>query len=306
MKISKKAAVIDLGTNTFHLVLVEMAGDGRTFHVLEKESRFVKLAEQGIQSIGPAPYRRAIDTLCHYGERIKAHNITLIKAVGTAALRTASNGAQLLQEVEELTGLTVEIIEGQREAELIFKGVMQAIPPTKEPLLIMDIGGGSVEFILVREGKSFWAHSFPLGVAVLYKIFHHNEPITQAEINALEEYLIGELTPLWLALQQFPAGLLVGASGTFDVLENLIPNTEQYNNYSVVPLETFPNLYHSITNADLQERLSNPGIPAERAEMVPVAMVLIDAVIRQASIRHLWVSAFALKEGVVAEIISTP
>ncbi|NJK83906.1 MAG: hypothetical protein HC912_08960 [Saprospiraceae bacterium] len=150
-------AVIDLGTNTFHLLIVE-----QNRQKLYQERQFVKLAENGIEHISAAPFQRGIETMLHFHRVLKKFDVQQVQAFGTAALRTAHNGSAFIEEVEEATGIEIQLISGEREAALIQKGVAQAIPATDAHSLIMDIGGGSVEFILANQHEVFWAQSFLL------------------------------------------------------------------------------------------------------------------------------------------------
>ena len=163
----KKYGVIDLGTNTFHLLIIE-TDDTDAFREIYREQHFVKLAEDGIGTIGAAPYARALKVMQDFEEVLDKQQVSGLCAFGTAALRTARNGQAFIEEVKTLTGIEVELITGDREAELIHKGVLQAVPFSSECWLIMDIGGGSVEFIIADKNEMYWAQSFPIGVAVLF------------------------------------------------------------------------------------------------------------------------------------------
>ena len=114
--------------------------------------------------------------------------IKKVKAIGTAALRTASNGQEFIDTVKKKYNISIELIDGNREAELIYKGVILAIPFQEKNYLLMDIGGGSVEFIIANKNKVLWAKSFPIGVAVLYKRFQHSEPILPEEVKGVKAF----------------------------------------------------------------------------------------------------------------------
>ncbi len=155
-------AVIDLGTNTFHLLIAEKQKNHR-FKELHRQRFFVKLAEEGIETIGAEPVKRGMQALKVFREIIDELKIKKIKAIGTAALRTASNGQQFLGAVKESFSLKVELIDGGREAELIYKGVVQAVPFQDQNYLLMDIGGGSVEFIIANQKRSYGRKVFQSG-----------------------------------------------------------------------------------------------------------------------------------------------
>ncbi len=295
-----RIAIIDLGTNTFHLMVAELAENG-TFSVLFKERRYIKLAEGGIDSISPEAFARGIDAMRHFKGVIQGFQVHQIKALGTAALRTAKNGQDFVQQTKSETGIVIDLIDGDKEAELIYHGVMQAIPATSDTFLIMDIGGGSVEFIIADKHEVFWAQSFPLGVAVLYKNFHHSDPIAPEEIGALQNFLKQQLQPLIRQLKERPVSIIVGASGTFDVLGDLFHVT-QTENFAEMPVDQFAPFYQRVVKMNIAARLAAEEIPNSRADMIVVALILIDTILNFNPFKKIWISRYALKEGVVAAL----
>lgn len=298
----KRAAVIDLGTNTFHILIAEQLADG-SFKDVYRERKFVKLAEDGIDKIGPNPYQRGLNALIHFQKIIQEKKVNQIKAFGTAALRTASNGKAFIQEAKEKSNIEIELIPGSEEARLIHLGVTQAIQLGNEKGLIMDIGGGSVEFIIADKNEVFWAESFPIGVAVLYKTYHHDEPISTIELQILETFFDDTLQPLFSILKKYETPNLIGASGTFDVLENILPLEQKNQLSATIDVQHFQPLYQKVIQMNLEERRSQQDIPDTRSDMIVVAMILIDYIIRKANIQKIMVSSYAMKEGILSEMI---
>lgn len=297
----QQIAVIDLGTNTFHLLIVFV--EAGQFSTVYRERRFIKLAETGIETIGLNAYQRALETMAAYAKKLEEHQVEKCLAFGTAALRTASNGPQFIAEVLQKTGIEIQLIDGQREAGLIHKGVALAVPLPKHPLLIMDIGGGSVEFILANQDQVFWAQSFPIGVAVLHRQFHQQDPISLEEQKALFNFLDTTLAPLRAALERFPCHELAGASGTFDVLENILAETRCGPHCTEIAANKLQGISKEIISKALAERLQISGLPAQRADLIVVALLLIEYVCQLAAIDTIYVSAFAMKEGMIAEMM---
>ncbi len=296
-------AVIDLGTNTFHLLIIEV--NKGSIHQLYKERIYVKLAEEGIEKIGEKPFSRGINALKVFNQKLKQFNINEkhLKAFGTAALRTASNGSQFVQNVKDELGIQIERIEGKEEARLIHKGVMNAIKIQEERIIIMDIGGGSVEFIIADKNKVFWSESFQLGVAVLYKNFHQNDPITSSEIKELKLHLDAVVEELKTALKKWPVDILVGASGTFDVLSNVLEHKEQTEFSTKMDASLFQPFYDELIFKTLAERNNIKNIPQTRADMIVVALVLLEYIIQLTEVNEIIVSSFAMKEGILEEMI---
>lgn len=295
-------AVIDCGTNTFHLLIARPAADG-SFEEIYRERRFIKLAENGIECIGEAPYERALKALTDFAQAISQHQVAATRVSGTAALRTASNGPDFVAEVKAKTGLHINIIPGSEEAQLIYEGVRLAIDPQTERWMVMDIGGGSVEFIIVDQSGVQWFESFPVGVAVLYKKLHQTEPISAEEIEAARLFLNSKLVPLQLALARFPVHHLVGAAGTFDVIADLLGKEQPTPNCSRVDLDGFEDLYQRILAATREERHAMPGVPDDRADMIVVALILVQLILEIAAINRLTVSNFSMKEGMLSEML---
>lgn len=298
----KKYGVIDLGTNTFHLLLVE-ADDQGNFREIYRKQHFVKLAEEGIGTIGAAPYARGLDVMRQFKQILDENQATALCAFGTAALRTASNGQAFIEAVKMQTDIKVELITGDREAELIHKGVLQAVPFGSERWLIMDIGGGSVEFIIADQDKVYWAQSFPIGVAVLFKNFHHSDPIAPSEVEATRAFLHEHLQPLQTALAAYPTNTLVGASGTFDVMENILVKNKTHPHHSFLAARAFPDFFAQLLRTTYEERLQMQGMPEIRADMIVVALVLVDVVIQLANIQTIIISEYAMKEGMLYEMM---
>ncbi len=302
MSSTPRFAVIDLGTNTFHVLIVEVHSDG-SYSRLHKERIFVQLASDGIQTIGEAPYARGIQALKKFKGIMDKLGVEKIKAFGTAALRTASNGKDFILEAKESIGIQIELISGDEEARLIHKGTELALGGIHRNLLIMDIGGGSVEFI-IADGKGIhWRQSFKVGVAVLKKMFHHKDPVSREELNAIDTFLKDTLAPLAKALKNHPAEVIVGASGTFDVLEASLPHQRINQNAAILEEGVFYPFYGKIIPTTLAERFAMKEIPDTRAELMIVALQLIHSVLSITGIKEIWVSAFAMKEGILQEMV---
>lgn len=293
-------AIIDLGTNTFHLLIAQPTSDGEITEIY-RERIFVKLAAGGIETIAPEPFARGLRAMHHFREKIDQYDCAQVTAIGTAALRTASNGPDFVGQVRQETGLNIRLISGDQEADYITRGVLAAMPPREERLLIMDIGGGSTEFILVAGEQRLFRQSFPIGVSVLYNEFHHSDPISPADQAALNAHLTTVTQPLADALRQYPTHHLAGAAGTFDVLGELLlnKNAPASPTSRSLNVQAFPELAHKIIHATATERLQMPNIPPERADMIVVAMLLLEFTLELARITEVTVSDWAMKEGIL-------
>ncbi|MEM9928360.1 MAG: exopolyphosphatase [Bacteroidota bacterium] len=295
-----RKAVIDLGTNTFHLLIADVGDDGALVEVY-RERHFVKLGAEGVDTIGQAPFTRGLTTLRHFREVLNKYAVDRLQAIGTAALRTASNGQAFVAAALAEAQIPIQLISGDEEARLITKGVLRAIPPLQDRILIMDIGGGSTEYIIADQAGVHWQQSFPVGVSVLYKAFHRSDPMGLTEMAELEAHLEQVLAPLAATLQKYPTHHLVGAAGTFDVLAEVLrdPSAPDHPTSHALTLADFPALFTQITKASLAERLAMEGVPDVRADMIVVAMLLLRYTFQLAGINQVTVSAYALKEGAI-------
>ena len=296
-------AVIDLGTNTFHLLIAEL-GAGDRIREIYRERRFVKLASEGIETIGEAPFQRGLEALRHFSSVLDRHGVTEVTAIGTAALRTATNGPEFVRRAGTETGIAIRLIPGDREAEYIARGVMAALPPLDDQrILIMDIGGGSTEYIIASDAGVHYRQSFPIGVAVLHRAFHRSDPIVADEIQQLHDFLTEQLRPLAAALQRHPTHHLVGAAGTFDVMADLLrdPAGNDHAHSHPLRLDGLERLHLTLIASTVAERLATEGIPPERADLIVVAMLLIRYTLELADIGRITVSDYSMKEGILLE-----
>jgi len=298
-----KHAVIDLGTNTFHLLIAERDAAG-AWQPLVRERIFVKLAEEGIERIGLPAFARGLEAVKLFRSQLERAGVApaSVRAYGTAALRTAVNAPDFLRAVLEQTGIRAEAIDGLREARLIYQGVRQAVPFPDNRVLIMDIGGGSVEMVLADRTQVYWQHSFPVGVAVLFHRFQKNDPIAPAEVDAVEHFLHAAMAGLWSSLQRYPAPTLIGAAGAFDIIDNLLldPATKPPL-YGWIPVSDFEPLYERVISSSLAEREQWQHLVPERREMIVVGMILIRTILQAGGMKEIYTSVYSMKEGMLAE-----
>ncbi|GGK60142.1 phosphatase [Rufibacter glacialis] len=309
---ARRFALIDLGTNTFHLLIVELDPDG-VQQTLYKTKVPVKLGEGGISKgeITPEARERGLKALAEFRKTMDEHQVEVVKATATSALRNASNGAEVVSAIKEQTGIDVEIISGAREAELIFKGVQLAMEIGPKPVLVMDIGGGSVEFIIGSEKGILWKKSFEIGAQRLLDKFYpdQEQPIKPEQVKALRHYLQDKLQKLTAAVLQHQPEVLIGSSGTFDTLvdmdlaaQGLLRHPDGSPDMPL-PLSTFHRQYKALLQKDRAQRMAIPGMLAMRVDMIMVACVAVDWTLEKFNLEKIRVSAYALKEGMLAELL---
>lgn len=305
----QKLAVIDCGTNTFHLLVAELSPT--KYEILYKKQFAVKLGKGGIneQYIHPDAFKRGLDALKFFSQKIKELNVNYLQAFATSAIRSANNGQEFENTVYNETGIHLAIIDGNREAELIFKGVQQAFPLNEENVLTMDIGGGSVEFIIGNKHEAYWKSSFKVGAARLVEMFHKTEPIAPDEVRALNTFLDERLVELKEALAQYKVSKLVGSAGSFESICDLVnvrygsKLLEKGETWCQIPMQQFIVVYNTLLISTYIQRLNMEGMVEYRAEMMVVSSCLIQYVIKTFGIEQLYCSTYALKEGALYEML---
>lgn len=299
---SDRIAVIDLGSNTFHLLICEINEAG-VFVPLFKERIYVKLASGGIDEIEPERIERGLMAMKRFAGYLKEYDIQVVRCIGTSALREAKNGAAVAMEFSKATGLTIEIIDGQQEAAYIYRGIRTAVPDFDRPGLIMDIGGGSVEFILYDGPSVRFKGSYKIGVAVLYQRFHHSDPMSVQEQEKLERFLDEELKELIQVVTQLMPYHLVGASGSFEVIHDVLPRLQDEKHWAEMDITDLEAYVTEVIGTDIAARRKIPEIPNERLDYIVVAYTLIRYIFRKIPPIRLFYCDFALKEGVLAEMM---
>jgi exopolyphosphatase/guanosine-5'-triphosphate,3'-diphosphate pyrophosphatase len=305
----KKAAVIDMGTNTFHLLLVEL--HGKEFKTIYKEKIAVKLGQGGItqNQITPEAEKRALHTLEHFKNLIDGEKIDQIFAFATSAVRNATNGPDFVHKVKEQLGIQIHVISGEEEAQLIYEGIDFSGALDQRTSLMMDIGGGSVEFIIGNAQEVFWKRSFEIGGQRLLDAFHYHDPILPEEVEKLEQYCGEKLQPLLEAIATYQPSGFVGASGTFDTLIDMHYATMLQckltgEHVFELPVTDFYQLFQLLVTKNRAERLLIPGMIAMRVDMIVVASCLIDFILQHVQVESIRCSHYSLKEGAVSRMLS--
>lgn len=308
-----RISVIDLGTNTFNLLIVETGVD-HSYNIIYNNKLPVKLGKSGIdkKEIRPDAITRGMNALERHLGTIREYNSDKLYAFATSGIRSARNGEQFVKMIQQRFGMDVEIISGDREAELIYHGVKQAVALSKEKVLILDIGGGSNEFVIADSDTIYWKKSYPLGVARLLSKFKPSDPISIEEIEFISNYLEERLSDLFEEFRKHKINTLVGASGSFETIAAMIRADDPAfeSETGVIPesvdidLTDFENLYQKLINSTLKERKQMKGLESMRLEMIVVATLIVKFILQKLKITHLIQSNFALKEGVVYEILN--
>jgi len=302
--------IVDVGSNTFNLLLAKYSHG--QLEILAQDRRPVMLGkgshEKGL--ILPEAEARATQALSEFLEL--AQNLGPIhwKGIATAALRYATNGTEVAQRLSQASGIPIQIISGEQEAEFIFKGVQTHLNFGSETGLIMDVGGASTEFIAFNQNGMQGLWSFPIGATRLQEVLALHDPLLPQQVNSTFDWLHKQLQPMLLTLQKHPPHFLVGSSGFFDTLVQMQAfriHGQPSLNYSYYSLsaETLHYWTERLIPSNLAERLSIPGMLEFRAPMFLPSILQVHFVLQTLQIPQIHCTRISLKEGVLAELIST-
>jgi len=301
-------AVIDIGTNTCNLLIANILPEG-SFETIYDRKLPVKLGRGGINKeiLLPEAIERGIKALQSHLETIQNYEVNQVKVVGTSALRGATNRSVFLEKVKNLLDLDIEIIDGELEAELIFRGVRLSLQDGIGKYLIVDIGGGSIEFILANNNDILWRESFNIGIARALETIQLSDPVTPVEIVAYENWFDEHLQDLWSACERYQPQTLVGCSGAFDTLMDIYEKAEpdlKIRGVSEFPLGDYKKIHRQLILSDHETRSKMDGMDKMRVEMIVIASVFTNFILQRLAIKRLLHTHNALKEGVMDRLIS--
>jgi len=300
---------MDLGTNTFHLLIAEKAENG--FKEILHLTEAVKLGEGGMKDnlIKAEAFERGVKTMELFAEKIRVKEASKVRAIATSAVRSTKNGNDFINEVKNRTNINIEVIDGLKEAEFIYKGVKSSGILSAEKALIIDIGGGSVEFILCNNEEISWKQSFEIGAQRLRQLFHQIDPITSENTEKLNNYLEEQLQELFLAMKNVEVRHLIGSSGSFETYAEMLEidkgnpfDIHQIKTYAF-QLDDFNRIAAWLKQSSHEERLNKKGIIPLRVDMIVVASLITSFIMQKLEIQKLSMTTYSLKEGVLAEML---
>lgn len=305
-----RIAALDLGSNSFHLLVADVHPDG-TFEAVTREKEMLRLGDEvGREGrISPATSDRAVASIRRLRQLADAAGAQEVIAKATSAIRTAANGSELVDRIEAEAGVEVEVISGLEEARLIFAAVRASLVLEPAPALCVDIGGGSVEVMIGDAAGLRWATSLPLGVGRLTAELVRHDPPTKADRTALEERVREELAPFVDEIRTRAPRMAVGTSGTINDLARLAAAGDDTEipasaNGMRVHVDQLAALQRRILKMSTAERRRLPGIEDKRAELLPAGVTLLLTMLDGFGVDEMTISDWALREGIVLDAVS--
>ena len=308
---SQRRAVIDVGTNSVKLLVADVCGHQVT--PVHEESKQTRLGKGFYEThrLQPEPIARTAEAVWEFSEMARERSAESIRVIATSAARDAMNPRDLTNAIEQSSGLKTEIITGAREADWAFQGVATDAELAKHPLLLLDVGGGSTEFILGHGKEKSFAHSFPLGTVRLIEKFPHSDPPTKKEFNAccdwLKNFLHHEVRPqLEPALKnEFGEIRLVGTGGTTTILARVEKKLDRFDRekieQTVLTFEQVVAHRNNLWKLPLVERKEIHGLPKLRADVILTGVLIYEAVMEEFGFKELHISTRGLRFAAVMD-----
>jgi exopolyphosphatase / guanosine-5'-triphosphate,3'-diphosphate pyrophosphatase len=306
-----RRAVIDVGTNSVKLLVADVVG--REVSPVHEESRQTRLGQGFYESsvLQPEAVARTAEAVAEFVGTARGKKSVSVRVIATSAAREAVNPRDLTNAIERASGLKTEIISGAREAEWAFQGVASDAELSKQPLLLLDVGGGSTEFILGHGAKKNFAHSFPLGTVRLLEKFPHGDPPAQIEFDScrdwLKNFLHHEVRPqLEPALKNETGAIqLVGTGGTTSILARIEKKLDRFDRdkieRTVLSFEQIVAHRKHLWKLPLAERKEIPGLPKLRADVILTGVLIYEAVMEEFNFKELRVSTRGLRFAAVMD-----
>ncbi len=301
-----RVCVIDLGTNSFHTIIIDAYANGR-FEVIDRFKEMVRLG-RGITKhrLTEKVQRRAIRALKRIRQLSEGWHVEEFMAFATSAIREAENGGDFILRVRDETGIRVRTISGDFEARLIYQGIRRAVE-MPEPSLIVDIGGGSTEFVVCTSDEVFFRCSQKIGAARMTQQFVTTDPVSKKEFRKLRAFYRRVLRDVFKAARAHGVKQIIGSSGTMENLAQVYLNAHGEPNRTIYQQTFEPQAFRETTKrimaSSTAEREAMPGIDAKRVDQVVAGAMLADVLLKDLDVAKLRISPHALREGMVVHFI---
>src|SRR5215510_349146 len=297
-----RVAAMDLGTNSFHLLVADVHPDGHIDPIV-REKEMLRLGDVVSRhgSIPPTAADQAIGT-------VRRFRLLAEAAAADEVLARATNAAEIVDRIEQETGVEVEVISGHEEARLIFGAVRASVVLDPAPAICFDLGGGSLEVMIGDARRLLYATSLPLGVARLTAELVDSDPISKRDRRALRDRITSELAPVHDAVAHFEPRLAVGSSGTLEALAQLVASRRDEDtppslNQLTITRDEFLVVHKEILASTAAERLRFPGMDARRVDLVVAGSTVLATAMEELELDALTISEWALREGIVLDAV---
>jgi exopolyphosphatase/guanosine-5'-triphosphate,3'-diphosphate pyrophosphatase len=304
-----KIAAIDLGSNSFHMLIAE-AGRSGGFQLLDSEKDMVRLGARTLSTgrLSQAAMHRAVEVLKDYARLAARYRVDKVVAVATSAIREARNGEDLLDRIHREVGVYARPISGEEEARFIYLAVQHSIHLKDKRALVLDLGGGSLEIALGAGADVRYAASEKLGVLRMHERFAKSDPLSAPDRRRLERHVEEVLAPHVPRVRESGFDCAVGASGTILALGALAHAEETGRKPDVlhhlsVSAAAIAAIRDRLVAMPLEQRQRLRGLDPLRADVIATGALLLCAALEVLGVREITLSEWALREGVLMDYV---
>ena len=305
-----RIAAIDIGTNSIHMIVVQVRPD-LSFEVIDREKEMVRLGAGGLdgRALTPEAMHAALQVLSKFRRLAESHRVDEVIAVATSATREAENGGEFLQAVTQQTGIRPRVISGTEEARLIHLAAVYGVSVPRDVAVVIDIGGGSVEVTRGAGSNVELGRSFKLGVIRLTERFVKTDPLEPRDERKLVRHIDAEIGKYLSQIARDGFERVIGTSGTIlsigavaSAAEGLAPGASLRNRrFSAKQIRR---VRKELVALDLEKRLRVPGLEPRRADLAVAGAILLDELLRRLGANEITLCDLSLREGLVLDYIS--
>lgn len=304
-----RVAALDLGSNSFHLLVADVHPD-RSFTTITREKDMLRLGDEvGAHGrIGKAAADRAVASVRRLRELAEANGAVEVHAVATAAIRAATNGSALVDRFEQEAGVHVRVVDGLEEARLVFEAVRASVVIDPGPAVCLDLGGGSLEIGIGDRDGLIAARSLHLGVGFLRAQFIDEDPPSKRSLHDMEVHVRAALTPVAQQFEAHRPSMMIGSSGTLGDLAAMttafVSGDEPSNrNHLVVQRTDFLALHETLVTLPTAERKRLAGLEDKRVDLVVAGSTVLAVAFDIFDLPSFTYSDWALREGILLDAV---
>lgn len=300
-------AAVDIGSNSIRMVTAEV-DQNNPWQILAQDREVVRMGTGVFREgrLAQASIELGLQVLARMAAEFRKHDVLAVRAVGTAALRDASNQAEFLDRAAEILGIPVEVISGLEEARLIQLGVQARWPQTKQRLLIVDIGGGSAELILAEHGHFVEAFSKPLGAVRLTEMFLKSDPADAKEIARMQRYIQERIAGPIARLNQTDVDRMIATSSTAAATVCAVNNVKRARRDEADRLSAtgrqVRELFREVSALPLAGRAAVTGIGPRRAEIIVAGVAVLNEIMLGMRLPRMYFSTAGVRDGIIADL----
>ncbi len=309
-----RVAIIDLGTNTFNILIADIE-KGQKTDILLKTKSAVMLGSEGLMTgeLTDKAFARSYAVLRDYSGLVKDFECEKVYTFGTSAIRNASNSAHFIEKVKKNLGLEITPISGQEETQYVFNAMRRTTYNTTgdKNYMMVDIGGGNNEIIIGNGDNILWSNSYEIGSARMLEMFKPHDPITDDDVHRIYSHFDDCLSNMNDALAKYPITHIIGSAGAFDSFAEMIhqkktqrplPLNSKSSNFTA---DDFMGLYKTITNTTRDKRALMMGLEPLRQDTIVMSAIFVKYLIEKTNATFITQSSYALMEGVAIQIERT-